>query len=188
MAFTVIAYVPYIVSIFRNRTKPNRTTWLVLFLIGAITFIVYRDAGAQATLGVALANVVGPLVVFILAIKFGEGWKGKGDFKYLVFSAIAIALWQLYDSPVIGLVFNLLADFIAFLPTIKKSFQEPWTEDLPTWCIFTLGGIINLLAIEQWQFHIVIYPLYILLAEGSVAGLLLWVHFTKNKDWYKIKS
>ena len=128
----VIAYLPYIVSIFKNRTKPNRTTWLVLFLIGIITFIAYRGVGANATLGVALANVVGPFIVFLLSLKFGEGWKNLNDLKYLIFSLMAVILWQVYQSPLIGLIFNLLADFIAFIPTVKKSFSRPQTEDLLT--------------------------------------------------------
>ena len=172
-AITVIAYLPYIFSIFKNKTKPNRTTWLVLFLIGFITLIVYKEAGASATLGVAFANTVGPLIIFILSLNFGKGWEKLSDFKYLLFSLIAIVLWQIFDSPVVGLIFNLVADFIAFLPTIRKSFKEPWTEDLLTWCLFVVGGIINLFAVETWVFAIVIYPLYILLAEGLVAILLL---------------
>src|SRR3989344_4705733 len=176
-----IAYLPYVISILKNKTKPDKTTWLILFLIGIITFITYRDVGANATLGVALANVIGPLIIFLLSLKFGEWWKNISDFKYLIFSLIAIILWQTYKSALVGLMFNLLADFIAFIPTIKKSFSRPRTEDLLTWCLFTVGNIINLFAIEQWKFDIVIYPAYILFAEGIIAILLLVSCFKKGK-------
>lgn len=179
----VLAYLPYIFSVFKNKTKPDRTTWFTLFLIGIITFITYKAVGANATLGVALANVIGPFIIFILSLKFGGGWKNINDFKYLIFSLIAVILWQVYKSPLIGLTFNLLADFIAFIPTIKKSFFRPETEDLLTWCLFTIGNIINLFAIEQWRFDIVIYPAYILLAEGIVAVSLL-VSYFKNLKRY----
>ena len=177
---TAIAYLPYIFSIFKIKTKPDRTTWSVLFLIGIITFLAYRGVGADATLGVALLNVIGPFTIFILSLKFGEGWNNKNDFKYLILSLIALILWQIYESPLVGLIFNLIADFIAFMPTIKKSFSRPWTEDLLTWCLFAIGGIINLFAIEYWRFNIVIYPMYILLAEGGVAIILLWSFFRKK--------
>lgn len=180
---TAIAYLPYIISILKNKTKPDRTTWSVLFLISIITFLAYRSVGANATLGVAFVNVIGPFIIFILSLKFGEGWKNRSDFKYLIFSVIAVVLWQVYESPFVGLLFNLIADFIAFIPTIKKSFSRPWTEDLLTWCIFTIGGILNLFAIEHWQFDIVIYPMYILLAESSVVILLLWAFLIKNKKF-----
>jgi len=175
-----IAYLPYIFSIFQNKTSPNRTTWLVLFLIGIITFIAYKEIGANATLGVALANVIGPFIIFILSLKFGEGWEDMSDLKYLIFSLIAIILWQIYQSPFIGLIFNLLADSIAFIPTIQKSYFRPKSEDLLTWCLFAIGNIINLFAIEQWSFDIAIYPVYILIAEGIVF-LLLFIHFFKSK-------
>lgn len=179
---TAVAYLPYIVSILKNKTKPDRTTWSVLFLIGIITFFAYRSVGADATLGVALVNVIGPFIIFLLSLKFGEGWKNKNDFKYLVLSVIAVILWQLYKSPLVGLIFNLLADSIAFIPTIKKSFLRPWTEDLLTWGIFAIGSIFNLFAIEQWRFEIAIYPLYILFAEGIVVVLLLRSYFKDEKS------
>ena len=175
-----IAYLPYVFSIISNRTKPNKTTWLVLFLIGIITFFAYKNVGAVATLGVALANVIGPLFIFILSLKYGEGWENIKDFKYLILSVIAIILWQIYDSPLTGLVFNLIADSTAFLPTIVKSYLRPETEDMLTWFLFLTGNIINLFAIEMWQFSIYIYPVYILIAE-SIVFLLLFIHFFKGK-------
>lgn len=177
---TAMAYLPYIFSILKNKTKPDRTTWSILFLIGIITFFTYRGVGADTTLGVAFVNVIGPLIIFLLSLKFGEGWKNKNNFKYLIFSVIAIILWQIYKSPLVGLIFNLMADFMAFVPTIKKSFSRPWTEDLLTWCLFAIGGIINLFAIKEWRFDIFIYPIYILLAEGGVATLLLWSYLKRE--------
>ncbi len=174
---TIFAYLPYILSILKGTTKPNRTTWVVLFLIGLVSFITYKDIGATTTLGVPLANVIGPLIIFVLSIKFGEGWETLNDFKYLLISGVAIVLWQIYDSPLLGLIFNLFADFIAFIPTLKKSFFKPQTENTLTWCLFSFGGILNLLAIDKWIFSIIVYPLYILIAESTVAFLLLRSHF-----------
>lgn len=174
-----IAYLPYIISILRNKTEPDKTTWLVFSLMGIITFIAYKDVGAHATLGIALANVIGPFVIFLLSLKFSD-WKDKNDLKYLILSLIAIALWRIYNSPLIGLMFNLFADFIAFMPTMVKSFLVPRTEDLLTWLLFTVGNIISLFAIEQWSFSIAIYPVYLLLTEGVVVILLLASHFRKG--------
>lgn len=178
----IIAYLPYIISILKNKTEPSKTTWFILFLIGLITFFAYKGVGAHATLGVALANVIGPFIIFILALKFSD-WKNKGDFKYLIISVVAIVLWQIYDSPLIGLIFNLLADFIAFTPTMVKSYLSPKTESLLAWCLFTVGNIINLFAIEQWEFGIFIYPIYILVVEGIVVILLSSSYFKLRKEY-----
>lgn len=180
---TAIAYLPYIFSILEKKTKPDRTTWSVLFLIGIITFLSYRKVGADTTLGVAFVNIIGPFIIFLLSLRFGEGWKNKNDFRFLILSLLAVILWQIYNSPLIGLVFNLLADFIAFIPTVKKSFYRPETEDLLTWFLFTIGGIFNLFAIRQWEFGIIIYPAYILFAEGSVTIMLIWSFLVKGKKF-----
>ena len=175
----ILAYFPYIISILKNRAEPDKTTWLVFSLMGIITFIAYREVGAHATLGVALANIVGPFIVFLLSLKFSN-WNDKNDFKYLIFSLIAIVLWKVFDSPLLGLTFNLLADFIAFIPTIVKSFLAPKTEDFLAWGLFTIGNIVSLFAIEQWSFSIAIYPLYLLITEGIVVLLLLTSYFNKS--------
>jgi hypothetical protein len=171
-ALTVIAYVPYIKAILGKKVTPNRVTWLVLFLLGTISAIAYYKVGAKLTLWVAIANVIGPLVTFLLSIKFGEGW-AKSELKYLLGSLFAITLWIVTGSPLWGLIFNLGADFFGFIPTIIKSYYRPKSEDVFTWFLFVLGGCFNLLAIEAWDFQIAVYPIYIVAAESIVLFLLM---------------
>lgn len=182
MGFIALSYVPYIFSILKNKTKPDRTTWLIFSFISIISFFTYKEIGANYTLGFAFANMIGSFLIFIFSIKYGEGWEELGNLKYLIFSLIAIILWQVFDSALLGLIFNLVADFFAFLPTLKKSFFRPWTEDLPAWIICTIGNAINLLAIEHWTFSIALYPVYIFLAE------LLLVIFLSKPFLNKFKS
>src|SRR3989344_1300311 len=84
--FNLVAFVPYILSIFgwrlswsksifeqTTRTKPNRASWFIWAFVGAVILPAYSHSGAHETVWVAAALVVGPCVVAILSIKYGEG-------------------------------------------------------------------------------------------------------------------
>jgi hypothetical protein len=170
---TIVAYIPYCYSIIRGKTKPNIITWLVLFVIGAISFFSYKELGAVNTLGFALANLVGPLVVFLLACVKNGMHEQMQDLYFLLISLLAIILWIATGEAFIGLLFNLIADLVGFVPTIVKAYKQPKSEDLLTWAMFSLGGIMALMALERYTLELLLYPLYIVVAEGIVFLLLL---------------
>jgi hypothetical protein len=88
-------------------------------------------------------------------------------------AAIALFCWWWFDSALIALLMSLSVDFAGALPTIRKAYQEPETEDRIAWSLFLSGNCINLMAIDRWMFKIVIYPAYMVLASGLIALLVL---------------
>lgn len=172
--FTVIAYIPYGVYTFKSTIQPSPITWFVISFIGFVTVLSYKEVGAFETLGLAIVNFLGPIIIFILTLVHPnkKAWRNK-DFKFLVFSFFAILIWLLTKSPVLALFFNLFADFLGFLPTIKKSWHKPYSEDLLSWSLFVIGGLFNFLAIKDFNFAIIVYPLYIVGAEGLVLTFLI---------------
>ena len=64
-------------------------------------------------------------------------------------------------------------DFAGAVPTIRKAYLAPHTEDRLAWALFIAGNAFNLLAVDRWQFAIAIYPLYMFLASGTIAALVL---------------
>lgn len=169
---TIVAYIPYILSILKGKTKPSKVTWFVISVIGLVNFLFYREIGADNTLGIALVNVFGPFIILMLCIIRDGFSNNKGDLKYLIISAVAIILWATTGLPGPALAFNLVADFAGFFPTIKKSFLFPRTEDLLTWFLFFIGGVVAMLSLEEFTFGLIIYPLYIIIAEGAVFFIL----------------
>ena len=67
----------------------------------------------------------------------------------------------------------------AALPTLKKSFAEPETEDLLTYILYTIGGLFTVLAVQEWTFAIAITPIYILSLNALIV-LLLTRHKTQS--------
>jgi hypothetical protein len=121
---------------------------------------------------VPITYVVGPFCTALLAIKFGEdGWT-KLDLICLLGVGVGLILWWVYRSPYLTLGINIGIDFLGALPTIRKSFREPYSEDLFSWLLFCLANIINLLAIDRWEWQIVVYPFYMVLVTTTICWCL----------------
>ncbi|MBI5887059.1 MAG: hypothetical protein HZB85_10850 [Deltaproteobacteria bacterium] len=170
-------FIPYIISIIRKETTPNRATWLIWTLVGVMLGGSYYAGGATDTIWVAVSYVAGPFIIFILSIRRGEGgWTGID--KACLFTAAASAFfWWFTGSALIGLCLSLLADVMGAAPTVVKAFRRPEGEDKLSWTLWALSGLINLAAIDDWAaFSIVAYPAYMLICAGTVTALLYLRH------------
>lgn len=176
------SFIPYIFAIFRGKTTPNRTTWFIWTAVSTISTLSYVASGANHTIWFAISDTVAPLIVLILAIKYGEdGWT-KLDKACLIMVGISVFFWWLSGSAVIGLCMNLVADAMGAIPTIIKAYRRPASEDHIAWLIVFLATVINLGAIENWHsISIVVYPVYMFINIGIITGLLWSGPYVKRK-------
>ena len=70
---SLAAYALYIRAIWRGTTKPSRSTWWVLTLVGLLILLSYYAEGARESIWVPIVYVAGLLLVAILSVKRGEG-------------------------------------------------------------------------------------------------------------------
>ena len=166
------AYLFYILAILRGTTKPSRATWFILSFISIVLFWSYSSVGASSTLWVALANAVASAVIALLSIKYGVGGTSRLDILCFIGSIFSVALWWYLDAPIIALSMNIAMDFFALLPTIKKVYMRPYLEDRFAWLLTTIGSILNLFAIENLTFNIILYPFYFMIINGYTTWLI----------------
>ena len=169
---SLAGFVPYWWAIWQGQTRPNRATWWIWSIVGIAIAISYRAAGASATMWVPITYVIGPVVTSLLGLKFGEGGWTKLDRSCLVGVGIGLILWGLYRSPDLTLGINIAIDFLGALPTIRKSLRHPESEDKLAWLLFAVANTCNLLAIEQWRWQVVIYPIYMFFITITIYSLL----------------
>jgi hypothetical protein len=153
--------------------KFNRVTWWIWTFMGLILAISYYYSGAVNTIWAPIVEFIGPLIIALLAIKYGEGGiKDKTDLLCLTGGILSIILWIIFKSPVVALVTNLVIDAFALIPTIKKSYFRPKGENFWAWLGTGIGDTINLFAIEKRTFGVVVYPVYMLLADLIIIFIL----------------
>lgn len=170
VAFT--AFVPYIISIFRKETKPNRATWFIWTIVNFMATASYYSSGASHTIWIPIIYATMPLFVFILSLKYGVGGYTKFDLACLIISGISAILWLASGVPLTALIINLFIDLIGSLPTVKKIYHDPKSEDRSAWVLATVANLINLFAVEKWTFTIAIYPMYMFVVGLSTTSFI----------------
>ena len=79
----------------------------------------------------------------------------------------------------IAIIFSILADGLAAMPTIVKSFNYPETESAWPYFASTISAILTLLTVKVWNIANIAFPLYIVLITLVIFSL---VHFKLGKQ------
>lgn len=175
------AYLLYIYTTIRGQTKPNRVTWWILSLVGLMIATSYYAGGARETMFVAVSYIVGPLIIAILSLWYGEGKWETLDKVCLTGAIVSAIIWYFSSSAIITLSINLPMDFLGLIPTIKKSYLRSIGEDRIAWTLTSFAGILNMFAIKTFTFAIVLYPLYLLIVNVFITLLLYRPMISKRR-------
>src|SRR3989339_40446 len=169
-----IGSVSYIIDTVKGKVKPNRVTFFLWALAPLIAFAseIKQGVGLQSL----LAFVVGfwPLLTLIASFTNKKSeWKiTKFDIVCGLLSLFGLILWLVTKVGNIAIIFSILADGLAAVPTIKKSYQYPETEN--GW-IYSSGAIyagITILTIKTWNFPHYAFPIYLFITNTILAALI----------------
>ena len=173
----LVAYIPYIIAILREQTKPNRATWFIWTVASIIGTVSYFQSGARETIWVSAGFLVGSGTIAMLSIKRGDnGWTWVETVCSLG-ATIGVALWIITRSPLPTLFLSMAIATLGAVPTMRKAYRDPSSENRLAWFLFVLSAIVNLFAVEKWtlvMFTIWIVPVNILLTDGFILALVLW--------------
>ena len=167
----ILAFVPYIYSIFKEKTKPSRMSWFIWSWLGFLLYFSYKSSGAHDTLWIPLVYAIVPLIIFILSFWFGVTGLDPFDILCLLGSLIGVSLWVITKSPKLALVSFIISDVFGTLPTIKKTYLHPEQENKAAWSIMVSANIINVFAVERLDFWLIFYPAYCILCGSSILAL-----------------
>lgn len=185
-AIALIQIIPYIISILRGHTKPERATYAIWSLVNLLTVSSYIAAGARETIWVGVACTISQLAIFFLSFKYGMGGFNKFDIFCLVAAAAGIMVWVTTSDPVLALYFNLGIKFLGFLPTLRKAYLFPKTENTLSWIMVGFASTLNLFALTSLRPELAIFPIYAVLADCLIVFILLSAVF-RTKAKYKRK-
>jgi hypothetical protein len=181
-----VSYVAYFISTVRGKTKPSRSTWWVLTLVGLLVFSSSYTIGAKENFWIMLTYIIGPLSISLLSLhpkyRYGHGFL-LIDKLCLACALVCAAVWLIFKSPQITFIGSILVEILGMVPTYKKAYLKPKEEDPIAWSIEMLASIINAFGITTW-FSLKekdwIYAGYLLLANGIIL-LILWVRAARLK-------
>jgi len=179
---SLAAFVPFVIAILRKKARPSRASWFIWAVVGLMLGASYFSSGARNTMWVPISYIIGPITIAILSIPYGEGGWTRFDRFCLGTSALSLVLWIIFKDPLIALCINIFIDVLGALPTIRKVYKDPASEDKLTWLLFGSGNLANLFAVESLKFSIVSYPIYMIVCSWAIMILVIWPRKTNRSN------
>ena len=166
LVVSVGANIPYIIDILKGRAKPERISWLLWTLLGLTYYFsaVFADGATLFTFG----ELIGPGIIFILALNYGVGGKSMFDLYSLTIALIAFAMLFVFDGVLIGLLLALIVDGIGAMLTMRKLLIDPTSESRSFWALGAIASLFALASLNYYNLETMLFPVYVLVFSSLV--------------------
>lgn len=170
---TFVGYIPYMRDTIKGKTTPHIYTWFLWSLVSYIAFAlqISDKAGPGAYLTFAAATAT--LIICILGLRQGKHDITLSDTVFLILALFSLVLWLFADQPVSSTILISLIDILAFVPTIRKSWNKPHEETLFSYAMNTVRFGIGIAALERYTIVTSLYPLTWVVANGLFSLFLI---------------
>jgi len=166
----------YVRAILKGEATPNRVTWSLWALVPLIAAAAQLQSGVGISTLVVLSVGAGPACVVLASFARGKGlWQlGPFDFVCGACSLAALALWAITGDPVTAIVLSILGDAAAALPTLRKAWLAPATENRSTYLISFVGMVLGIFSVQEATFAAYAFNAYLVLASATLVLVLYW--------------
>lgn len=178
-----IAYIPYLIDMFRGKNKPHLYTWISIFLITAVVAWLQYIGGAGVGAIPTFCGVAVDAVILFYCFRFGTKDVVFMDKVCLAITILGvIAYIVLHNAPVTALIIVTAAEIISFIPTFRKTRNDPYSESLPSYYLLMLKLTLILVALKQYNLLTVSYSaLWLVVFVVFLMAVYRWRATTKRK-------
>ena len=186
LSLNMLGHILYIRSVIRGQAKPNLASWIPWMLAPLVGVFFQLKAGAGLSVLPVFMAGFGPMIIIIAALLSKNSlWKLKTiDLFCFGFSIFALVLYVLTHNLALSIIFAILSDALAFIPTYIKAWKFPESESVHAYSWAILSNIIGLLIIREWIFTIYSFGIYLVVANGIFVLILyrrkLFSKFLRN--------
>jgi hypothetical protein len=177
----------YLVDTVKGNVKPNRVSFLLWSIAPFIAFAAQIKQGVGLEALMTFSTGFLPIMTFIGSfVNKKAEWKiTKFDLFCGFLSLVGLVLWLITKVGNIAIFFSILADGLAAVPTIVKSYKYPDTELAWPWIATSFGVCLTLLTLKELTFANSGFIIYILLVNVLIFSL---VQFRIGEKVSKVQS
>jgi hypothetical protein len=175
---SAVGYIPYISSILKGKTRPERATWWIWSALMVVALAAQIAAGAPWSLPLTVTFLFGNLLVAILSLKHGYGRFHTKDYLGLIITGIGIWLWYITNNPLVALVIIVGVDFLGTWLTISKTWRAPYSESLLSWILMSIASIMTVISVGHIDLAKLIFPVYVSIGNSATVFVIM-----ARRDW-----
>lgn len=169
---SLAAYVPYVRDVLNGKTRPHIFSWFVWSTLTGIAFFGQVAGGAGSGAFVLGFTTVACFLITTLSLKKGTRDIKPIDWLAMVGAFVALFLWLMTKSPFWSVIIITVTDLLATLPTIRKTYNNPYQETGSFYLLNTVKFSLAVMALERYTLVTSLYLTYLLLANGAIFFLI----------------
>ncbi len=156
-----------------GKAQPNRITWLLWGIFPMVIFVAQRVQGIEILSWTSFAAGFTPLLIFTVSFFNKKAyWKTeRRDYYLMALAIVGCILWAITDNPILALLFSLLADLLAGIPTVIKSYRFPESESWIAYAISAVGFGISLASVQVCNLESIAFVAYVFVLNFTLAVL-----------------
>ena len=166
-----VILVPYIASIIKGPTRPNVVSWSGWMMLAGIATAIQFAEGASWSIIIPLITTISCAIIAAIAVRLGYARFTKLDLACFALGILATEFWLLAHQPLLSLLLLMIADSIFTIPTVVKTYRDPFSEPAWLWFLYVVGASIGIGASTSYDIYNLLYPVY-LVSWAAVLWLL----------------
>ena len=168
---TCVGGVIYVRAILRRTSTTRWSAWMIWTVTSVTSLATYYGSGARESVWVPVAYVAVCAAIFVVALwRRSPGGLTKIEIICLLGAAFTGVVWWASGSAVWGQAASVTIEMIAYVPI----WLAARGENKLAWSLETTGSVLNLMAVSQMTFGLLLYPVALLVCNGIVVVLVYW--------------
>jgi len=186
IAFQFSAGLSYAILTLKWKVRPNRVTWWLWALAPAIWVTATLSKWFTWSVFPVIIAWLNPFMIFVSSFFNKKSyWKlWKIDYVCLALSLFATLLWWITKNPLYAVIFSVIADVFAWIPTIIKVYKYPETEKQYLFLIWWLSAFLWLLNVKSWEMVEYLFPLSLFTLSFIINLMFIYNYVTRKRKTY----
>jgi hypothetical protein len=165
--------IPYLRDVITKRVTPHPYTWLVWTIVSAITFFGQLEKGAGiGALPAGVAEIF-TISIFLFSLQYGFKYVVRTDKYFLAAALLGLIPWIVSDDPTISVIIAVSIDLIAFVPTIRKTWNKPATETPVLYSANVIRHVLTLFSLQSYNIATTLHSIAMIVTNSIMSAIIL---------------
>lgn len=166
------AYIPYLFDVLKGKAQPSRSTRLMFATLMIIAISQQWNLGSRGTLAVTIGEAAGSFIILLTSFVHGVDGLKRLDVVCYGLLIVDVFFWLTTSDTTLALHLTVLADFIAFTPTLVKTWKQPKSETPLFYAAGVIAPLMSVLAGHNYAYGVILFPVYLAIANALEVGLI----------------